>query len=96
MLNDESAIIEVTYEDETYNPIGAIVIKKDEDGDSVMYQEEDDEMENPTDDMDWDDEGYEDAQMEFMDSIYERIEEMKNHCYSMIDENEGQPINQEA
>ena len=33
---DENVEIEVTYEDETYSPIGAIVIKKDRDGTPCM------------------------------------------------------------
>lgn len=89
---DPETILEVTYEDETYSPIGALVIKKNDEGQYVMYQEEDYEMENPTDDMDWDDEGYDDAQMEFTDSIYERTEEMLKFCYEMIEENDGDRI----
>lgn len=35
--------------------------------------------------MDWDDEGYEDAQMEFMDSIYEFHEDSVLECHNIID-----------
>lgn len=90
---DPETIIEVQYEDETYNPIGSIVIKKDDDGVPVIYQDEDDEMEDPTEDMDWDDEGYDEAQMDFMDSIMVRQDEMLKFCYEMIEENEGEEIN---
>ena len=90
---DPETIIEVQYEDEAYNPIGAIVIKKDDDGVPVIYQDEDDEMEDPTEDMDWDDEGYDEAQMDFMDSIAVRQDEMLKFCYEMIEENEGEEIN---
>jgi hypothetical protein len=69
---DSNVFIEVQYEDEGYDPIGAIVIKKDVDGTPCIWVEEDDEMENPADDMDWDDEDYDEVQMEFMDSLYER------------------------
>jgi hypothetical protein len=93
MVNiDPNVIIEVKYEDETYNPIGAVVIKKDNDGVSVMYQDEDDEMEDPTEDMNWDDEGYDDARLNFMDEIMERQDEMLRFCYDMIEEGDGTAI----
>ena len=89
---DPEAILEVTYEDETYDPIGALVIKKNDEGEYVMYSEEDNDMEDPTDDMDWDDEGYDEVQMEFMDSIYDRTQELLKECYVMIEENDGERI----
>jgi len=89
---DPEVFIEVTYEDETYSPIGAVVIKKDKDGTPCIWQEEDDEMEDPTVDMDWDDEEYEDTQMEFMDSVYERQHELVLQCHDLI-ETDGEPIN---
>jgi len=88
---DPEVFIEVTYEDETYSPIGAVVIKKDKDGTPCIWQEEDDEMEDPTVDMDWDDEEYEDTQMEFMDSVYERQHELVLQCHDLI-ETDGEPI----
>lgn len=89
---DPEAVVEVRYEDETYNPIGAFVVKKDSEGNPMYYHEEDDEMEDPTVDMDWDDEGYDDAQMEFMDSIGDRQDEMLQFCHQSIDDNDGEPI----
>ena len=89
---DPETVIEVQYEDEAYNPIGAFVLKKDSNGDAVYYNEEDDEMEDPTIDMDWDDEEYEQTQMDFMDSIAERQQEMLSFCYEMIDGNDGEVI----
>jgi len=88
---DPDVFIEVQYEDEGYDPIGAIVIKKDLDGTPCIWQEEDDEMEDPTVDMDWDDEGYDDAQMEFMDSLYERQQEMLRLCHDLVN-TDGEPI----
>ena len=88
---DPDVFIEVQYEDEGYSPIGAIVIKKDKDGTPCIWVEEDDDMENPTEDMDWDDEGYDEAQMEFMDSIYERQQEMLQECHDLIN-TDGEPI----
>ena len=88
---DPEVFIEVMYEDEAYNPIGAVVIKKDKDGTPCIWQEEDDEMEDPTVDMDWDDEEYEQTQMDFMDSLYERQQEMVLYCHDLI-ETDGEPI----
>ena len=88
---DPDVFIEVTYEDETYNPIGAIVLKKDKDGTPCYYQEEDDEMEDPTEDMDWEDEEYEQAQEDFMESIYERQREMMLSCHDLV-VSDGEPI----
>ena len=88
---DPDVFIEVQYEDEGYDPIGAIVIKKDLDGTPCIWQEEDDEMEDPTVDMDWEDEGYDDAQMEFMDSLYERQQEMLRLCHDLVN-TDGEPI----
>ena len=69
---DENVEIEVTYEDETYSPIGAIVIKKDRDGTPCMWSEEDNDIVNPLDDMDWDDENYEATSQEFYESLYDK------------------------
>ena len=89
---DPEVVIEVQYEDETYDPIGAFVLKKDANGDAVFYNEEDDEMEDPTVDMDWDDEEYEQTQMDFMDEIADRQQEMLSFCHEMIDGNDGEMI----
>ena len=88
---DPEVFIEVMYEDEGYDTIGAVVIKKDKDGTPCIWQEEDDEMEDPTVDMDWDDEEYEQTQMDFMDSLYERQREMVLYCHDLI-ETDGEPI----
>jgi len=88
---DPEVFIEVMYEDEGYDPIGAVVIKKDKDGTPCIWQEEDDEMEDPTEDMDWDDEEYEQTQMDFMESLYERQREMVLYCHDLI-ETDGEPI----
>jgi hypothetical protein len=88
---DPEVFIEVMYEDEGYDPIGAVVIKKDKDGTPCIWQEEDDEMEDPTEDMDWEDEEYEQTQMDFMESLYERQREMVLYCHDLI-ETDGEPI----
>ena len=89
---DSDVFIEVVYEDEGYDPIGAIVIKKDGDGTPCIWVEED-EMEDPTIDMDWEDEGYDEVQMEFMESIYERQQEMLKECHDLVN-TDGEPIDE--
>lgn len=86
---DPNAYIEVRFNDENYSPVGAMLFKKDAEGLPRWYEVEDHDFENPTDDMDWDDEGYEDAQMEFMDSIYEFQEDSILECNNMIDTGDG-------
>ena len=90
---DPEGYIEVIYEDEGYDPIGAVVIKKDKDGTPCIWQEEDNEMEDPTVDKDWDDEDYDDVQMEFMESLYDRQQEMLLYCHDLID-TDGEPIDE--
>ena len=90
---DSNVFIEVQYEDEGYDPIGAIVIKKDVDGTPCIWVEEDNEMENPADDMDWDDEDYDEVSSEFYESVYERTQEMLRYCHDLID-TDGEPIDE--
>ena len=89
---DPEGYIEVIYEDEGYDPIGAIVVKKDKDGTPCIWVEED-EMEDPTVDKDWDDEDYDDVQMEFMESLYDRQQEMLRESHDLID-TDGEPIDE--
>lgn len=88
---DPEVVIEVKYEDEGYDPIGAVVIKKDKDGTPCYWEEEDDDMEDPTIDMDWDDDEYDTVQMEFMESIAERQDELLAECHRLV-ETDGEPI----
>jgi len=87
---DENVEIEVKYEDESYDPIGAMVVKKDKDGVPCIWEEED-TIENPTDDMDWEDEGYDEAQQEFHDELYETKKELLKECHSLV-LTDGEPI----
>lgn len=89
---DPDGYVEVIYEDEGYDPIGAIVVKKDKDGTPCIWVEED-EMEDPTVDKDWDDEDYDDVQMEFMESLYDRQLEMVRESHDLID-TDGEPIDE--
>lgn len=88
---DNDCEIEVTYEDESYNPIGAFVFKKDLDGTPCVWQEEDNDIEDPTVDMDFDDEDYEQTQMEFMESLYARSQELLRECHELI-HTDGEPV----
>lgn len=89
---DPEAIIEVQYEDETYNPVGAFVIKKDEEGDAMWAQNEDDELEDPTVDMDWDDEDFEDTQNNFMEEVDDSKTRMLALCHEQIDDLDGNNV----
>ena len=88
---DENVEIEVTYEDETYSPIGAIVIKKDRDGTPCIWEEEDNDIENPLEDMDWDDEKYDDVSQEFYESLYENQQSLLGLCHELVI-TDGEPI----
>ena len=88
---DENVEIEVTYEDETYSPIGAIVIKKDRDGTPCIWEEEDNDIENPREDMDWDDEKYHDVSQEFYESLYENQQSLLGLCHELVI-TDGEPI----
>lgn len=98
---DPEVFIEVRYEDESYNPVGAVVIKKDSDGDPVIYQDEDEEMEYPDEDDYWNDDeddvdydAYDDATMNFMEELAERQDEMIVFCHDMISDGDGEPIDE--
>ena len=88
---DENVEIEVTYEDETYSPIGAIVIKKDRDGTPCIWEEEDNDIENPLEDMDWNDEKYDDVSQEFYESLYENQQSLLGLCHELVI-TDGEPI----
>jgi hypothetical protein len=88
---DENVEIEVTYEDETYSPIGAIVIKKDRDGTPCMWEEEDNDIENPLEDMEWDDEKYDEVSEEFYESLYENQQSVLGLCHELV-VTDGEPI----
>lgn len=92
---DPDTVIEVMYEDETYNPVGAFVVKKDYNGVPAWSQEEDDEMENPTDDMDWEDEDFEDVQQEFMDDVYSTQQSLLNYAHDTVWSGDGYPLVEE-
>ena len=90
---DGNVEIEVTYEDENYSPIGAIVIKKDRDGTPCIWEEEDNDIENPLDNMDWDDEKYDETSEEFYESLYENQQSLLGLCHELV-VTDGEPIDE--
>lgn len=84
---DPDGYIENRYNDEVYSPVGAMVFKKDNNGNPRWYHVEDYDFEEPDTDID-DDEG-EIEQEEFMDSIYEFHENAIIECHTFIEDDCG-------
>ena len=87
---DENVEIEVLYEDESYDPVGAFVIKKDKDGTPCIWGEED-YIDNPLDDMDWEDEDYDETQQGFYDEVYKAKQGFLKECHELVI-TDGEPI----
>ena len=88
---DNDVVIEVRYEDETFNPVGALVVKsvthygeEDETTEGRLWSEEV-EMEDPTVDMDFDDENYDEVSQEFYESLYDTQVRLLSNCMEMIE-----------
>lgn len=88
---DPNVVIEVKFEDESLEPVGALVIK-DHDGVGDMHIREEYDLEDPTIDMDWDDEDYDEKQMEFMEEKDELIDSLLELCHSVIDGDDGETV----
>ena len=88
---DNEVVIEVKYEDETFDPVGALVIKTlTHEGDEGEASEgrlwvEETEMEDPTVDMDWDHEDYDQTQMEFYESVAETQDNLLSQCMELVE-----------
>ena len=85
---DPEAYIVNKYNDESYNPCGVVVYKKDSEGFFSWYDYEE-TMTNPTDDMDWSDESYQDKQEEFIYALEDFHDKYEEYCIRMIDEGDG-------
>jgi hypothetical protein len=85
---DPEAYIVNKYNDETYDPTGVVVYKKDSEGNFSWYEYEE-SKEDPTNDMDWEDDAYEDERENFIYEIEEFHEEYEGYCIRMIDEGDG-------
>ena len=88
---DNDVVIEVRYEDETFNPVGALVVKsvthygeEEETTEGRLWSEEV-EMEDPTVDMDFDDENYDEVSQEFYESLYDTQVRLLDQCMEMIE-----------
>jgi len=83
---DPNVVIEVIYEDEGYAPIGAIVLKSWSEENvtysNIMQKEE--EMKDPTIEMDWDDDEYESAGTNFRESVFQKQKEILTYCHKWI------------
>lgn len=88
---DPDVIIEVTFEDEAYQPVGALVIKNNE-GMGDLHMVEDYDLEDPTVEMDWEDENYDQTQMNFIEEKEDIIENLLKTCYEWIDGNDGETV----
>ena len=82
------------YEDENYRRVGAFVIKKDNNGNIQYVSEEDSELVDPTLEMEYDDESYEEVRYEFSEKVYAIQNECLNYCHELIDKNEGIILNE--
>lgn len=88
---DNDVVIEVKYEDEGFNPVGALLVKSvttygehEETTEGRIWSEEE-EMEDPTVDKDWDDEDYDEVQMEFAESVYDTQVRLLSNCMELIE-----------
>ena len=88
---DNDVVIEVRYEDEGYNPVGALLVKSvttygehEETTEGCLWSEEE-EMEDPTVDMDWDDENYDEVSSEFYESVYDTQLRLLSNCKELIE-----------
>lgn len=89
---DPNVEIQVKFQDEVYDPIGGFVAKKDYKGVPRWSIEEDYDVEDPTSDMDWDDEDYDDIQMKFLEEVDELQEELLNYAHDTVWSGEGTEI----
>ena len=85
---DPEVAVELRYEDETYDPVGAILVY-----DKHIFQEEDANFEYP-DEEDYEDDydEYDNATMNFMDSIGDYQNDIVDKGYTTIKNGEGNPF----
>ena len=89
---DPNVEILVKFQDEVYEPIGGFVAKKDHNGVPRWAMQEDYDMEDPTSDMDWDDEDYDEKQMNFIEEVDEQQVLMLNYAHDTVWSGEGELI----
>ena len=89
---DPDVEILVKFQDESYSPVGGFVAKKDHNGVPGWAMVEDYDVEDPTADMDWDDEDYDDTQMNFMDDLDDVMTDCLNTAHDKVWSAEGNKI----
>ncbi|MEN8857655.1 MAG: hypothetical protein ABF260_06280 [Flavobacteriaceae bacterium] len=89
---DNNVVIEVKYEDEGFDPVGAMALKagmtEDENEELVLAGHvwgEETVLEDPTVDMDWEDEDYDQTQMEFYETLAETQDKLLTECLRLVD-----------
>lgn len=91
---DPEVQIQVKFQDESYQPIGGFVVKKDHNGVPGWSMEEDYDVEDPTVDMDWDDEDYDETQMDFMDDLDTMMTQLMNYAHDTVWSGEGNNLDE--
>ena len=89
---DPDVKVEVKYQDESYNPVGGFVVKKDHNGTPAWAESEEYDVEDPTVDMNWEDDGYDDAQQEFNEMLDDMQTGHINYAHDTVHSGEGTKI----
>lgn len=84
---DPEVAVENRYEDETYEPVGGILVYKNQ-----IFMDEDNDFEFPDEDDMESEEVYEDAMMNFYDSVGETQNAFIDAGYSYINNGDGDPF----
>lgn len=82
--NADNMVIKVKYQDEGFEPVGALALSADSDGSVKVCQEEDNDLEDPRMDMDEDDENYESTFAAFLAEVEDRKEELLESCLGQL------------
>lgn len=89
---DPNVEILVKFQDESYEPVGGLVVKKDHNGVPAWSMSEEDDIEDPTADMDWDDEDYDETQMNFMEDLDDIMNDCLNYAHDTVWSGEGNKL----
>jgi len=84
---DPDVAVENRYEDEGYDPVGGILVYKNQ-----IFADEDEDFEYPDEDDMENEEAYEDAMMELYDSVGMTQDAFIERGYAFINDGEGDPF----
>jgi|TARA_R110000868_G_scaffold83904_2_gene236829 hypothetical protein len=84
---DPNVAVENRFEDETYDPVGCILVYKNQ-----MFMDEDTDFEYPDEDEMESDNSYEDAMTELYDSVGMTQNAFIERGYNIINDGEGNPF----